>query len=296
MEINEAISKYFTYLIAEKGLTKNTIDSYQEDLKFFFKSFDDIKDTSSLDESLLEEWAIYEGEKGLSPSSIARRLSSVKGFFLFLTKEGINKISINKTPFPKKKKTLPVVLTSEELSSLLNSIDINKKGGERDLAMILFMYSTGVRVSELLSLKLDDVSFSKRIVLIRSGKGSKQRSVPINELSLNTLNNYIKGERKENVGKKSPFLFLNKFGKPISRNYFFLLIKKYAKKANINKNIHPHTLRHSFATSLLENGANLIAVKEMLGHSHLETTQIYTNVSSKTIKKDYEKVFSKSKK
>ncbi len=295
MEINEAISKYFTYLIAEKGLTKNTIDSYQEDLKFFFENFDDINDTSSLDESLLEEWAIYEGEKGLSPSSIARRLSSVKSFFLFLTKEGINKISINKTPFPKKKKTLPTVLTKEELSSLFNSIDVNKKGGERDLAMILFMYSTGVRVSELLSLKLADVSFSKRIVLVRNGKGSKQRSIPINELSLTALNNYIKGGRKENIGRKSPFLFLNKFGKPISRNYFFLLIKKYAKEANINKNVHPHTLRHSFATSLLENGANLIAVKEMLGHSHLETTQIYTNISSKKIKKDYEKAFSKSK-
>lgn len=296
MEINEALDKYYTYLVAEKGLSKNTIEGYQEDLKFFFRSFNDIKDTSSLDESLLEEWAIYEGEQGLSPASIARRLSSVKSFFLFLTKEGINKISITKTPFPKKKKTLPVVLNNEELTSLFNSIDVNKKGGQRDLAMFLFMYSTGVRVSELLDLKLNDISFSKRIVTIQSGKGSKQRSVPINDLSLNVLNTYINGERKENLGRKSPFLFLNKFGKPLSRNYFFMLTKKYAVEAGISKNIHPHTLRHSFATNLLENGANLVAVKEMLGHSHLETTQIYTHISSKKINEDYQKAFSKSKK
>ncbi len=294
MEINEALEKYILYLVGEKGLSKNTISNYKEDLDLFFLHFDDIKDTSSLDDSLLEEYAIYQGERGLTSSSIARRLSSLKNFFLFLDKEKIANINISRLDLPKKQRKLPEVLSTEEISSLLSSIDTSKKEGSRDLAMLLTMYSSGLRVSELLDLKIEDISFNKRIILVRSGKGNKQRSVPINQDCLDVILNYIDTSRKEFPNsKKSPYLFLNKFGNPMSRNYFFVLVKEYAALAGINKNIHPHTLRHSFATSLLENGINIVALKDMLGHSHLETTQIYTKVSTKKAFKDYSSSFDK---
>lgn len=294
MEINEALEKYILYLVGEKGLSKNTVSNYKEDLDLFFLHFNDIKDTSSLDDSLLEEYAIYQGEKGLTSASIARRLSSLKNFFLFLDKEKIANINISRLDLPKKQRKLPEVLNSEEISSLLSSIDTSKKEGSRDLAMLLTMYSSGLRVSELLDLKIEDISFNKRIILVRSGKGNKQRSVPINQDCLDVILNYIDTSRKEFPNsKKSPYLFLNKFGNPMSRNYFFVLVKEYATLAGINKNIHPHTLRHSFATTLLENGINIVALKDMLGHSHLETTQIYTKVSTKKAFNDYSSTFDK---
>ena len=294
MEINEALEKYILYLVGEKGLSKNTVSNYKEDLDLFFLHFNDIKDTSSLDDSLLEEYAIYQGEKGLTSASIARRLSSLKNFFLFLDKEKIANINISRLDLPKKQRKLPEVLSNEEISSLLSSIDTSKKEGSRDLAMLLTMYSSGLRVSELLDLKIEDISFNKRIILVRSGKGNKQRSVPINQDCLDVILNYIDTSRKEFPNsKKSPYLFLNKFGNPMSRNYFFVLVKEYAALAGINKNIHPHTLRHSFATTLLENGINIVALKDMLGHSHLETTQIYTKVSTKKSFKDYSSTFDK---
>lgn len=294
MEINKALEKYYLYLVAEKGLSKNTLSNYKEDLGLFLAHFDDIKDTSDLDEYLLEEFAIYQGENGLSSASICRRLSSLKNFLLFLAKENIVKINIGKLPLPKKQKKLPEVLNSEEVNALFNAVDTSRKEGSRDLAMLVTMYSTGLRVSELLSLKIEDISFSKRIILVRSGKGNKQRSVPINMDALDILSSYISKDRKQFPNSnKSPFVFLNKFGNPMSRNYFFVLVKEYASKANIDKNIHPHTLRHSFATSLLENGVNIVALKDMLGHSHLETTQIYTKVSTKKAFSDYSSTFDK---
>lgn len=294
MEINEALEKYILYLVGEKGLSKNTVSNYKEDLDLFFLHFNDIKDTSCLDDSLLEEYAIYQGEKGLTSASIARRLSSLKNFFLFLDKEKIANINISRLDLPKKQRKLPEVLSNEEISSLLSSIDTSKKEGSRDLAMLLTMYSSGLRVSELLDLKIEDISFNKRIILVWSGKGNKERSVPINQDCLDVILNYIDTSRKEFPNsKKSPYLFLNKFGNPMSRNYFFVLVKEYAALAGINKNIHPHTLRHSFATTLLENGINIVALKDMLGHSHLETTQIYTKVSTKKAFKDYSSTFDK---
>lgn len=294
MEINEALEKYYLYLVAEKGLSKNTLANYKEDLELFLSHFNDIKDTSDLDDSLLEEFAIYQGEKGLSSASISRRLSSLKNFLLFLAKENIEQINIGKVSLPKKPKKLPEVLTVEEVNALFNAVDTSKKEGSRDLAMLVTMYSSGLRVSELLALKIEDISFSKRIILVRSGKGNKQRSVPINMDALDIVSSYINKDRKQFPNhNKSPFVFLNKFGNPMSRNYFFVLVKEYASKANIDKNIHPHTLRHSFATSLLENGVNIVALKAMLGHSHLETTQIYTKVSTKKAFSDYSSTFDK---
>lgn len=191
-------------------------------------------------------------------------------------------------PFrPKVPKRLPLTLTFEEVEALLDQPKPTSFSGARDKAMLETMYATGLRVSELVGLRLNDVNFQEGIVLIRRGKGAKQRSVPISSFALEYLLLYVNEYRANSKGRKSPYLFLNKFGNPISRQYFFLQVRKYALAAGIDKTISPHTLRHCFASHLLENGAELRVVQEMLGHTHLSTTQIYTHVSSRRIAEAY---------
>jgi len=293
MKISEAESRYLQYLQVEKGLGKDTLIDYKEDLSLFFKVFKEKADTEELLASDISDYLLILAEKGSSASTILRRLASLRGFYLFLLDEGLIDIELPDYEGPKLPKRLPMVLSEDEVNRLLDAPDLKKESGIRDKAMLEVMYGSGLRVSELLALKFSSVNFSSGLITLL-GKGKKERSVPIGDFALGYLTSYIKGPRKTNKGASSAYLFLNKDGKPLSRVYFFKAIKAYALKAGIETNVSPHTLRHSFATHLLEHGAELRAVQEMLGHSKISTTQIYTSVSSRRIMSAYD-MYSKRK-
>lgn len=288
MEISKAEELYYQYLRVEKGVGPITLEDYKEDLDIFFREFADKSDTSDLRLSDIKDFITIQSEAGLSASTILRRLSTTRNFYLFLSNEKIIDINIPKIEGPKLPKKLPLVMSEEEVESLLEAPDMSKPSGVRDRAMLEVMYSSGLRVSELVSLQLKQIDAENGIITI-IGKGNKQRSVPIGEFALEYLSKYISEVRSRNPGRKGKYVFLNRNGEPISRVYFWKQIKSYALKAGIDKEISPHTLRHCFATHLLENGADLRMVQEMLGHSNIATTQIYTHVSSKRIISAYDK-------
>ena len=293
MEINQAIEEYFTYLLASKGLSEKTIDDYKEDLLIFLRDFPEKQTTDDLLETDLNDFAIKEGEKDRSSSTIARRLSALFNFYQFLSKRGIISVAPERVDRPKEEKNLPIILSFDEVERLLDAPDTSKESGMRDKAMLETMYATGLRVSELCSLPLSSINVQNRLIVVRHGKGNKQRTVPISPFALEWLETYIHDFRSKNKGKKKKEVFLNLRGEPISRNYFFMQVKKYAEQVGIEVSISPHTLRHCFATHLLENGAELRAVQEMLGHAHLSTTQIYTHVSTRRILEAYDRFSSR---
>jgi integrase/recombinase XerD len=288
MNINDALDSFFQYLQVEKGLGLETIEDYKEDLSLFLKAFPQIKDTKDTHASDIKDFIMIGAKEGKSSSTILRRLSSTKSFYAFLVNEGYLLEELPHYDGPKLAKRLPVVLSEEEVNSLLEAPNMSKDSGIRDRAMLETMYASGLRVSELTNLKLSNVNFQNGIITL-IGKGNKQRSVPLGEFAMDYLSKYIAGPRRRNKGASTSYIFLNRSGKPISRVYFFKQIKKYANQVGIEKTISPHTLRHCFATHLLENGAELRAVQEMLGHANIATTQIYTQVSSKRIISAYDK-------
>ena len=287
MEIIDSLDMYRQFLLVEKGLSKNTWTSYLNDLKGFFAHFSNIKDTKDLSEENLSQYISFCLHEDYSVTSVLRISSSIKSYLLFLKNSGYFKDEIPEISLPKKPERLPVCLTKEEIELLMKAPDTNSPSGLRDRAMLEVMYSSGLRVSELLSLTIDKVSFQQRIINV-FGKGSKERKVPISEYSLNFVEEYIHKVRSKNPGKNSKILFLNKNGEQLSRIYFYKQIEKYAEFVGIKKKISPHTLRHSFATHLLDGGAQLRAVQEMLGHENIATTQIYTHVSKNKLINTYD--------
>ena len=292
MEINDAVDLYFQYLRVEKGVSNETVKNYAYDLRQFFEALpkDTTEDMLPTD---ITDFVTIQLKNQLSVPTILRRISSTMNFYLFLEREHIIDFTVKKFDRPKKMKRLPKTISVEEVEELLNAPDLEKDEGFRDRTMLEVMYSSGLRVSELLGLKMKQINLQKGVIDV-IGKGNKQRKVPIGEYALDYVNEYIEKHRSHNKGKRSNYLFLNRYGEPLSRQYFFLQIKKYAKIAGIEEDISPHTLRHCFATHMLENGAELKALQEMLGHTNLSTTQIYTNVSTKRILDAYD-LFTKRK-
>ncbi len=289
MDVRDALDLFQQYILAEKGLSKQTYQSYLSDIEIFFQYFKDKKDTNDLLGEDIIEYLRYDSSTGKikTVSTYLRKMSSIKSFYLFLKREGIINVEIPSMYTPKKPERLPNCLSIEEVEALLDTPDISKPEGLRDKAMLELMYSSGLRVSELLSLERRKINLERGIVSI-FGKGAKERKVPIGDFALEYVNKYINEARRKNPGKDSKYLFLNRYGKPLSRQYFFKQIKKYALLAGIETDISPHTLRHCFATHLLENGAQLRAVQEMLGHTNIATTQIYTHISTKRILSAYD--------
>jgi integrase/recombinase XerD len=287
MEIAEAETLFFNALLVEKGISATTEANYKEDLKLFFLAFPEKKEVSDLHVSDLTDYMRKEAENNLSSSTIVRRLSSTRHFYAFLASEGYLDEEVGKIEGPEMAKKLPVVLSVEDVDALLDAPDVTTDAGMRDKAMLETMYATGLRVSELLGLRLQDVSLVNHVVSV-IGKGNKQRSVPLSDFAQDYLEKYIRGPRSRNKGHGSVYVFLNHRGGKLSRQYFFLQVKKYAAMAGVSNAISPHTLRHCFATHLLENGASLRAVQEMLGHANIATTQIYTEVSTKRIMSAYD--------
>ena len=289
MEIIDAVDRYHQYVLVEKGLSPQTWESYLEDIQAFFNYFRDKKTTDDLLETDLYEFLKYELSIGHSVSTALRRLSSTKGFYLFLKKDGFFQGNIPDIETPKKPKHLPNCLSEDEVDALLSAPDVSSPSGLRDKAMLETMYSSGLRVSELLKLEKGQVNLTKGIITV-FGKGAKERKVPIADYAVDYIKQYIKEVRNKNENKESKYLFLSMKGEPLSRIYFFKQVKKYSELAGITTNVSPHTLRHSFATHLLNHGAQLRIVQGMLGHTNIATTQIYTHVSSEKLKSDYDKI------
>lgn len=276
------IDRYLNFLIVEKGLSEKTIESYSSDLAKFleFLKKKSIKNISDADTSIILKHLIALRDAGLGPRSRARHLITLRGFYKFLVQEKVLKHDPAKVvDLPKSGLKLPDVLSVEEVKLLIKMPDTNKPIGARDAAMIELLYAAGLRVSELVKLKLRDVNMEACFVRV-FGKGSKERIVPIGLYAKEKIDYYTRTARpillKNNL---SPYLFVARAGKPMTRQGFWKLLRRYTLKAQINKNITPHTLRHSFASHLLEGGADLRAVQVMLGHVDITSTQIYTHVT-----------------
>lgn len=286
MKLSEIIDSYLTYLVVEKGDSSQTIETYTDDLNQFIEFCHDkvIKDLSIEDISLFIRHLSSSNKK---TSTIIRRTTTIRGLYLFLNRENYIKVPLTGLRLPKAEQHLPNVLSLEEVDALFDVLDMKSAKEIRDRAMLECMYASGLRVSELLTLELGNINFRSGYIRIR-GKGNKERIIPIGEYALYYLQFYLDKVRKYSKNKKSKYVFLNREGQIISRQYFFKMVKQYALRANIDTPISPHTLRHSFATHLIENGANLKEVQEMLGHSKIETTQIYTHLSTKRILSAYD--------
>ncbi len=288
----ELLDRYINTLIVEKGLSVNTVESYSRDLiryhDFIIKSQEKkLAECSRVDLALFLE---AEKNNGLSSRSTARMLSSIKGFYRFLVAEGfLNKSPLHDFLVPKQERKLPSVLSAQEVEALINAPDTDSVFGIRDRAFFEVLYATGLRVSELISLSINSINLDAGYVIV-IGKGSKERLVPLGEDALLWIRKYLSDSRpKLLLNNRCSFFFLNRAGEKLSRQGFWKVIKKYCLAAGISKNISPHTLRHSFATHLLEGGADLRSVQIMLGHSDISTTQIYTHVSRERLKQIHEK-------
>ncbi len=281
------IKEFLDFLSVERGLSKNTIYSYGEDLNKFASYLEKkhIDAPDSVKKDHITDFMLFLKDNGLSSNSISRALVSIKVFFRFMVRERILKKDITSVlDSPKLIRSLPEVLNSDEVNKLLFSANGRDWIGIRDKAVIELMYATGLRVSEVVELKLSnanlDMGFVKCI-----GKGQKERIVPIGKKAQEALGRYITKIRPKLQKKTADnHLFLSKLGRKISRQSFWKMIKKYAALAKIKKEIKPHTLRHSFATHLLEGGADLRSVQEMLGHSDISTTQLYTHINRERLK------------
>ena len=284
--------QYLNYLLIEKGLADKTLESYGSDMARYLSFLENnkIKDISDADTPVLLKYLIFMRDAGLGAKSRARHLVTLRGFYKFLVNEKILKHDPTRLiDLPKSGLKLPDVLSVEEVRLLLSVPDTNTPIGSRDGAMIELLYAAGLRVSELINLKLQDVNMEAGFVRV-FGKGSKERVVPIGLFAKEKIDDYLKTARPlilKNI--VSRYLFVARAGKPMTRQGFWKLIKRYALKAGFNKKITPHSLRHSFASHLLEGGADLRAVQLMLGHVDISTTQIYTHVAREHLKKIHEK-------
>ena len=284
--------QYINYLIFEKGLSEKTIESYSSDLAryFDFLGQENLKKISETDTPLILKHLIKLRADGLKARSSARHLVTIRGFYRYLVQEKVIKRDPSRLiDLPKRGLKLPDVLSVPEIIALLKVLDNTTPLGLRNAAMIELLYAAGLRVSELVKLKFLNVNTEAGFVRV-FGKGSKERIVPIGIYAKTKLDEYIKNARplllKNSV---SHYLFVARAGKPMTRQGFWKLLKQYALQAGINKKITPHSLRHSFASHLLEGGADLRAVQAMLGHADISTTQIYTHVAREHLKQIHEK-------
>jgi len=282
--------QFLDYLRVERGLANNTVQAYSKDLARFIQFLEDKKTTPEdvSVEQILEYISAI--RRHLSSRSVARTIPTIKTFFRFLvTEKKIKSSPARLLETPKLSQKLPVILTQNETKTLLAQPDISSVTGQRDKAMLEVLYGTGLRVSELVNLKISDINLEAGY-LRTMGKGSKERIIPIGEKAVDSIKDYISNGRiKLLKGRQSPFLFLNFRGRPLTRQGFWKIIKRYGATAGIQKEISPHKLRHSFASHLLEGGADLRSVQIMLGHADISTTQIYTHVTTKHLKETHRK-------
>ena len=286
------VDQYINYLVFEKGLSEKTIESYTSDLSKYIAFLKEkrVKDITQADTPLILKHLIALRESGLGSKSCARHLITLRGFYKFLAQEKILEFDPAKLiDLPKSGLKLPDVLSVSEVGLLLNIPDSNTLLGKRNSAMLELLYAAGLRVSELVNLKFLDVNLEACFVRVM-GKGSKERIVPFGLYAKNKIDDYINNSRplllKNHISKH---LFVARAGKPMTRQGFWKLLKQYVKQAGIKKKVTPHSLRHSFASHLLEGGADLRTVQVMLGHVDISSTQIYTHVARDHLRQIHEK-------
>lgn len=293
IELAQFVDEYLSILQLERNLSKLTIEAYKNDLNQFFIFLIE-KKVTDLNEITGKEIVLFFSllnKLGLSDTSTARYFSSLKGFFKFLILSGyIVENPIDKLKSPRIAKKLPEVLNINEIDKILNQPSIEDVTGIRDRTILEVFYACGLRVSELISMKISDLYLDDEAIRV-FGKGSKERVVPIGSSAIKWIRKYLIESRPilEKKGKSFTVLFLNRRGTKFSRMGLWKMISQYTKLAGIEKNVHPHTFRHSFATHLLEGGADLRAVQEMLGHADISTTQIYTHIDRDFIKQEHKR-------
>lgn len=298
MDIDNAIDNFINYIASEKGLSRNTISSYSTDLKRFsdFLHGAGITDVSGITTDRILVFLKSLKTSRLSSSSVIRYQVTIRNFFRFMLKEGVlKKDPVHILELPKRDRKLPQVMNESEVESLLNSPSLiqDKKRQIRDKAMFEVMYATGLRVSELVGMTLNSIEMTVGFIKVK-GKGSKERIVPIGDAAKEAVAHYLEEGRPAFLRRTTDALFLTQQGEAFSRQGFWKLLKTYLKKTNITKHVTPHTLRHSFATHLLEHGADLRSVQLMLGHSDISTTQIYTHINTEMLKRIYDKYHPRS--
>ena len=290
MKIDEAKNKFLTFCQIEKGLTSITIEDYRLDFLNYEKCFPEIKNVEDISIDDLSNFVIFLSLNGLKTTSIRRKLSTIKSFYSFLEEENLASNIVDKdVSIQKIAKNLPKFLTKNEIQKLLNA---TKKGDEEDAfayAVLNLLFSSGIRVSELVNLKLKNFKIEEKLLMV-TGKGIKDRYVPLRDEAIYAINDYLKKVRnlipRPLIDKE--ILFLNKNGRKYNRNSIYYLVRKYASIANIQKEISPHVLRHTFATVLINNGASVRHVQEMLGHKNVSTTEIYTHIDTNRILSTYD--------
>lgn len=291
--LKEEVEDYLRYSQIERGLSDNTIVAYRQDLISFltFLKKENITawptKATDIDAFLAE---LQDQKKAIT--SISRMISSLRKFYQWLVRQNIQKINpMQEIDSPKKRHALPVALSIKEINDLLVQPDLKTKLGLRDRALLETLYATGIRVSELINLKFNDLHADLGLLKV-FGKGNKERLIPISSVAISWIENYQQKVRDKlllKVGKNCDYIFLNNHGEQLTRQAVWQIVKRYCQLAGISKNVTPHTLRHTFATHLLENGADLRVVQEILGHTDISTTQIYTNLTQKHILEVYTK-------
>ncbi len=290
--LHPSIDSFLTMIAIEKGLAKNTVEAYSRDLVQLegFITAQRIDSWNDVESIHLRGYVSSLRLRGLSSRSIARQIVTVRRFYRFLETEGL----VTTHPVPEfhmsgTGRKLPHALNADDMRALLSQPDPNELLGARDQAMLELLYATGLRVSELVTLKVQQLDFSAGYLTVK-GKGSKMRAVPFGKWAREKLLSYMEQARRRLLkGKQSPFVFINRSGHPLTRQGFWKIIRGYAVAAGIDKKVSPHTLRHSFATHLLEGGADLRSVQSMLGHADISTTQIYTHVDGNRLKQVHQR-------
>ncbi len=288
MKWHNAINDYRNYLKLERSLSDNSIASYTRDIKKLMRYLEDNKISVSpinIDSEQIKEF-IYHVSKSLNPRSQSRLISGLKSFFTYLIFEDYRKANpLELIESPKIGRKLPDTISTDEIDLIIAQIDLSHPQGERNRTILETLYSCGLRVTELITLRISDLFFEEGFIRV-IGKGNKERFVPINSQTQKYIRLYIEQIRVHINTQKSfeDTLFLNRRGKQLTRNMIFMIIKELAIKAGISKKISPHTFRHSFATHLLENGADLHAIQQMLGHESITTTEIYVHVDRSFLK------------
>lgn len=287
----EKIASFCEYLKNERKLSANTLDSYSRDLKRFqsFLAEQEIEAFEDTSENTVLTYQLHLQNLGRSPATVSRNLATLRTFFGYLLDEGlIAKNPTRKLVSPKTERKMPKILTLSEVNNLLDQPDLKSETGKRDRAMLELLYASGIRVTEMVSLDVDDINTDIGYIRCKNDR-AKDRIIPIGKMAKNAVSDYM-GEARANLVKSDTnALFVNYYGKRLTRQGFWKIIKRYTKMAGINEPITPHTLRHSFATHLIQNGADLKAVQEMLGHSDISTTQMYIELSRSRIQEVYNK-------